>query len=129
MDWLGFNVKHTYSLCIYFWKLVFALTVIPVSLGVVALTVLTFVIGVVTLPLHMTSLIDLKLLPEVTSVLLLASGSVGWVVLICFLSDVLSTYTYRNLKARRNSTTSPNVFIEYIKAKKQEVCPIIDYTE
>jgi hypothetical protein len=132
MDWLGFNVKHTYSLCIYFWKLVFALTVPPAIFSFAGLLVLTFVIGVVTVPLHIVGLIDLQLLPKVISTALGVFGFVGWIGLIYFPSTVLITYAYRNLKARRNSPTAPpepNVFIEYIKAKKQKVCPIIDYTE
>jgi hypothetical protein len=132
MDWLGFNVRGTHSLCIYFWKLAFALTVLPISMGVIALVLLTFVLGAVTLPLHMMGLIDLQLIPEGVSVALRVCGFVGWIGLIYFLSNVLITYAYRNLKARRNSTAppqEPNVFIAYIKAKKQKVCPIIDYTE
>jgi hypothetical protein len=132
MDWLGYNVRGTHSLCIYFWKLVFALTYPPIIMGAIAALILSLVLGVVTLPLHMMGLIDLQLIPEGVSVALRVCGFVGWIGLIYFLSNVLITYAYRNLKARRNSTTAPqqpNVFISYIKAKKQKVCPIIDYTE
>jgi hypothetical protein len=132
MDRLGFDVRGTHSLCIYFWKLVFALTIPPICMAVCALAVLFFVLGVVALPLHMIGLIDLKLLPAGISVALAPCGFLGWIGIIFFLTCVLSKYAYERSIARRNSKTEPqepNVFIAYIKAKKQKVCPIIDYTE
>ena len=123
MDWLGFDVRGTHSLCIYFWKLVFALTVPPIFMGIATL---------VALPLHYMGLIDLKLLPQLISGALIVCGVAGWVAVTLFLAWYLSEYAHKRSIARRNSTTAPqqpNVFIAYIKAKKQKVCPIIDYTE
>ena len=132
MDWLGFDVRGTHSLCIYFWKLVFALTYPPLLMGAGALIGLSVVVGVVALPLHYMGLIDLKLLPQLISGALIVCGVAGWVAVTLFLAWYLSEYAHKRSIARRNSTTAPqqpNVFIAYIKAKKQKVCPIIDYTE
>ena len=117
------------SLCLYFWQVVFML----LWKGVALFFLTPFVIN------------SLLILPLVSTLGLITTGVIvqgdtGLTVLVMELIVIivfvlvlagLSLYTFLKDKTDLADVVEkdPNLFVEYIKAKKNKLCPIIEFVE
>ena len=117
------------SLCLYFWQVVFKL----LWKGVALFFLTPFVIN------------SLLILPLVSTLGLITTGVIvqgdtGLTVLVMELIVIivfvivlagLSLYTFLKDKTDLADVVEkdPNLFVEYIKAKKNKLCPIIEFVE
>ena len=117
------------SLCLYFWQVVFML----LWKGVALIFLTPFVIN------------SLLILPLVSTLGLITTGVIvqgdtGLTVLVMELIVIivfvivlagLSLYTFLKDKTDLADVVEkdPNLFVEYIKAKKNKLCPIIEFVE
>jgi len=115
------------SLCTYFWTLVLVLTLkgIVCSFGifmvVLALTLLFYVPGWSLFHLQFSELLYISALTWVGAAFV---GRSYW------LNCTPSGKRYkekRNIKKDGKKESEPNILLEYLKAVKNKVCPIINY--
>ena len=121
------------SLCVYFWQALIAINLhIMIPVGVVLAPLLFG--GILGGPLK-----DLPLLLSIYTLLSVLVGTmvgalgVIWGLGLATISIVFfleSIFPYiQKLIGFQEGNSSPNVVVEYLKAKKAKVCPIITYTE
>lgn len=97
------------SLCLYFWQVMFRLF-LGVGLGLLVVS-----------PLFSWTIILLGLDPSVL-------GATGVLVLIMGLTAT-SAAIYIGMEFIVSKEKEPNLVVEYIKSKKNKVCPIIEFVE
>lgn len=119
--------QESENLCIYFWQTVWAF-VACVSVGLLALG------AILTLPI----LFLLEIFFGIDANIVLDSSR--FLTLFCFLgimmwgASLISLIMFATTKALKamsptKSYSSPNIFIEYVKAKKDKFCPRINFYE
>lgn len=102
------------SLCLYFWTMVFSPLIPVISLAVVSLA--GSLIYMIVVGIGIMGVWDLYHSEDVGFIF------IGFQLLIWALSAAGIYAEYRKHK-------SPSILIQYIKAKKEKVCPIIEYTK
>ena len=137
VDWSGcgeFKYKTRFSLCGYFWLTMFNIFVkIPVMFigGVLLLSVLSFAAHFVFYApvVWAVSLFGVNL--PVVFATFHESWVIGQFVMICLSGIGLYVIYKRNTHLFQSDKPSykPNIFLEYLKAKKRKVCPIIEVVD
>ena len=119
VKWWG--MKHSQSLCVYFWQVVASLTVVPLLvLSVILLGVVLFITvitGIIVFPSVLLGVLSTE-----TEELLFFTfvGGLSWTVIFSVLYVLYSN---------RVKHKQPSLIFSYIKAKKDKVCPIIEFED
>lgn len=117
------------SLCLYFWQVVFALLwkgvalffLIPFVINALLIMPMTFILGWITTGVMLQG--DTGLTKLVIELIVIIGCVITWAG--------LSLYTFLKDKTDLAGVVEkePNLFVEYIKAKKNKLCPIIEFVE
>ncbi len=117
------------SLCLYFWQVVFVLLLkgvalfflIPFVINALLIMPLVSTLGVITTGV---------MLQRDTGLTILV---IELIVIICCVITWAGSSLYTSLKDKTDLAEGvekePNLFVEYIKAKKNKLCPIIEFVE
>lgn len=114
------------SICPYFWLLVFGLFFV----GIVSIIFLVF-LGAVGLGIYLLALAIIHNLRDALEILAIIVGSIALVGSIIFITNRMYIPWLdrrRNRMPKPRKPYRPNIFTAFIKAKKNKVCPLIDYT-
>jgi hypothetical protein len=120
------------SLCLYFWQVAL---VVPIKglvvavfgslLGVCLVTfLLLFAAPLATLLFFLIS--DLP--PSSDWVLLNLLGAIIWLIPIVLFGEVAVKKILRN-KETNYTPKEPNILLEFLKAKKEKICPLIQFVD
>ncbi|SOK59305.1 Phage protein [Yersinia phage fHe-Yen9-03] len=141
-DMLNKNISN--SLCGYFWQTVFApiITLTIVLLGLVVISILSWGAFYLVGALFSNFLVWINVLPESFQLL---KKVFNWrFIPMSILFDVLvvgvfySKHKYSSYKERKieeakekgiQIDSKPLLVVEYIKAKKRKICPLIEFTK
>lgn len=117
------------SLCLYFWQVVFVLLwkgvalffLIPFVINALLIMPLVSTLGVITTGVMLQE--DTGLIILVIELIVIIGFVITWAE--------LSLYTFLKDKTDLAEVVEkePNLFVEYIKAKKNKLCPIIEFVE
>ena len=117
------------SLCLYFWQVVFML----LWKGVALFFLTPFVINsLLILPLVSTlGLITTGVIVQGNTGLTVLVMELIVIIVVVIVLAGLSLYTFLKDKTDLADVVEkdPNLFVEYIKAKKNKLCPIIEFVE
>lgn len=120
--WEEWHISN--SLCLYFWQVMFRL-VSGLGLGLIATSPLVFW-GTLLLGLHPSDLVFFgRLLVGLGIFVTFALTAVGALASIVYAGEFIRDKLPRKEYKEKES----NLFVEYIKAKKNKLCPIIEFVE
>lgn len=130
--WGVFNKDPGNSLCTYFWQAVLS-PVIALGLTILALIVifgLIFFLFYVVGDFISHGLWYLNILPDTFN----TEKVFNWrfiMVSVLFDASVMALVAFNELVLKRTSTKtkSTNVVVAFVKAKKNKICPIIEYKD
>lgn len=113
------------GLCQYIRKVILAILLFPMA-------VMGLVVLAVAIAFTLMSMVA-PLITEVSIVLFIA----GWTVALCTATHVgaykraqgTQGFWTRDLFKRNQGCVEPNIFIQYLKAKKEKVCPKVEYID
>lgn len=123
------------SLCVYFWQVVSALIVRAFHIGFL-MFIACFVIGFFAVPitwgLGELGWIEPVVPGEVAAVPIAIMSIAAVAALVIFLMScikyLIEEYQYKRKKKKRVAK-EPNLVVEYIRAKKQKVCPTLKFKD
>lgn len=123
----SWNVSN--SLCVYFWQVVFVLLwkgvalffLIPFVINGFLIQPVIFIFGWITTGIIVKGDIGL-------TILIMESVVITCFVIVC---AGLSLHTFLKNKTDLSEDVEkePNIFVEYVKAKKNKLCPMIEFVE
>ena len=130
------------SLCGYFWQAFFAINIhiiIPVGvvlaplvyggvLGEFPLKDLPLLLGVYTLLSMLVGTVVWAVAAGIAVILVVAGLGMAVGKIILYICKAATTRP-EGIDPQGSWETPPNIVVEYLKAKKAKVCPIITYTE
>lgn len=118
--WDEWNISS--SLCVYFWQVVFRLFT-GVGLGLLVLSPF-FSWTLIILDLTFSSILG-ALLTVMGLLVTFAAPFLGTLFVVVCVGEFIKN----KLPRREYKEKEPNLIVEYIKAKKNKVCPIIEFVE
>ena len=98
--------KHNDTLCLYFWRL----------------------IGTIVLIIFGTGLISTMIYSYFTSAFFASTSIMLVFIISCFILPAIAIYFLRVKLGKSPEITGETIVIEFIKAKKNKICPLIKYT-
>lgn len=109
------------NLCLYFWQVV-ARFLMGFALGLLAISPVVTVIAIITnyMPPLVTPFVA-------TGLTFAALCMIAGVIFIWEKTEDLIRHTKWKRKSLEPKEKKPNLLIEYIKAKKEKMCPIIEF--
>lgn len=124
------------SLCVYFWQVVSALIVRAFHIGFL-LFMACFVFGFFAVPitwgLGELGWIEHVVPGEVAAVPIAIMSIALAAALVIFLMSVIKylfeEYQYKRNRKKKLVAKEPNLVVEYIRAKKQKVCPTLKFKD
>lgn len=126
--WSHFGKSPAPSLCGYFWQTVFA----PVVVVAFYAAILTVILVICSWLFYFSGaflcnfLHWINVLPDSFDIV---PGEFNWRHLIVSLIMSALLIGHFALQNRQNKNSKPNFVFEYIKAKKNKICPIIEYKD
>lgn len=127
----SFTYIPSKSLCLYFWQVVWGIVFWWVITPVLAVVVAVLVFGCLPLAVG-TFLLDLIDYIKTGSKWLdaIRATGLGYLFFLTFFALLAGFAYYRKVRSRQKLKfkKEENLFVSYIKAKKQKICPIIEFT-
>ncbi len=134
------HYKPSNSLCLYFWQVAFQIGALFLWLPLMGfLFVSVFAVGPLLLvatwflagELLTSHEAMMQILPEMLAPLI-AAGVIGLILyaaaIVAFSCAGLSILS-KKIRANQVVDSKPSLVIEYVKAKKQKICPILEFTD
>ena len=118
------------SLCIYFWQIPYSAIVCAVC-GIVMLTVIVGMVGTVLVLLAQPVALNIWHVPVEDTLALGLLSTVVWGAVFKGLNEHFSAASWNKVlfkvKTKPRKEKKPSLLLAYLKAKKDKVCPLIEF--
>ena len=132
-----YNIPHQ-SLCIYFWQVVSAAFVRILHIGFL-MFMACFVIGFFAVPITwglgelgwIKPVVPGEVAAVPIAIMSIAAAAALAIFLLNGIKYLIEEYQYKRKKKNRQKGVAkePNLVVEYIRAKKQKVCPTLKFKD
>lgn len=126
--WYGFNISR--SLCLYFWQVVFRF-LSGVSVALAATGPIVLGLDIATGFIQTIGGLGLQTFLNTWAALGIFTGlmAIAYAILIvlAFVAEGVDTISQRI--PSREKKKEPSLLVSYVKAKKDKVCPVLEFTD
>jgi hypothetical protein len=117
----------SHSLCVYFWQVVWAMLLVPALCIILAAAIATIVVLLV-LPIWQWWAGDVRSLQIFSAMCWIALGLITRSIALESAGRKFNTPWWATALTKRKENTKPSLLAEYIRAKRDKICPRIDFT-